>query len=91
MEILLRRMMTDQFSSHGFRSGFRDWVGDQTHFPREVAEAALARRVGDTTELAYRRNDALDRRRQLMQAWARHCLSITAYNVIPLRATNDHQ
>jgi integrase len=54
---------------HGFRSSFRDWCGDQTSFPRELAEAALAHRTGDAVELAYRRSDALERRRELMQAW----------------------
>jgi integrase len=54
---------------HGFRSAFRDWCGDQTSFPRELAEAALAHRTGDAVELAYRRSDALERRRELMQAW----------------------
>ena len=55
---------------HGFRSTFRDWVGEETEFPREIAEAALAHIVGDATERAYRRGDALERRRQLMAAWA---------------------
>lgn len=54
---------------HGLRSTFRDWAGDQTAFPREVAEAALAHRTGDAVELAYRRGDALEKRRQLMAAW----------------------
>ncbi|MCC2653589.1 MAG: integrase [Microvirga sp.] len=56
---------------HGFRSSFRDWVGECTSFPREVAEAALAHVVGDDTERAYRRGDALEKRRKLMEAWAR--------------------
>lgn len=58
---------------HGLRSSFRDWVGDQTEFPRELAEQALAHAVGDKTERAYRRGDALDRRRELMTAWAQYC------------------
>jgi integrase len=58
---------------HGFRSAFRDWCGDQTSFPRELAEAALAHRTGDAVELAYRRSDALERRRSLMTAWAQFC------------------
>ena len=56
---------------HGFRSSFRDWAGDCTTFPREVAEAALAHMVGDDVERAYRRGDALDKRRKLMVAWVR--------------------
>jgi integrase len=72
--MLMRRMKVDQFTAHGFRSAFRDWAGDETSFPRELAEAALAHRVGDETERAYRRSDALDRRRNLMVAWADYCL-----------------
>ena len=56
---------------HGFRSAFRDWAGERTTFPREVAEAALAHFVGDAVERAYRRGDALEKRRRLMDAWAR--------------------
>ena len=55
---------------HGFRSSFRDWAGEHTTFPREIAEAALAHTVGDETERAYRRGDALEKRRTLMEAWA---------------------
>jgi integrase len=58
---------------HGFRSSFRDWVGDCTTYPREVAEAALAHTVGDKAERAYRRGDALDKRRAMMADWAKFC------------------
>lgn len=71
--MLMRRMKFGDFTVHGFRSAFRDWAGDETSFPREVAEAALAHRVGDETEQAYRRSDALERRRKLMKAWADFC------------------
>lgn len=54
---------------HGLRSTFRDWCGDQTDFARDVAEAALAHAVSDKTEAAYRRQTALDKRRELMAAW----------------------
>ncbi|MCO6049361.1 integrase arm-type DNA-binding domain-containing protein [Mesorhizobium sp. RP14(2022)] len=73
MEMLLRRMKKNHCTVHGFRSSFRDWVGDETHFPRDVAEQALAHAVGDATERAYRRADALEKRRQLMQEWERWC------------------
>jgi integrase len=63
-------MGVENVTIHGFRSAFRDWAGNETHFPREVAEAALAHIVGDKAEQAYRRSDALEKRRQLMQAWA---------------------
>jgi integrase len=54
---------------HGFRSSFRDWAGNETSFPREVAEQALAHAIGDKSEQAYRRGDALEKRRALMEAW----------------------
>jgi integrase len=57
-------------TAHGFRSSFRDWAGDATSFPRDLAEQALAHAVGDATERAYRRGDALQKRRELMNAWA---------------------
>jgi integrase len=68
--MLLRRMGHDDITTHGFRSSFRDWAGEVSSFQREVIEAALAHRVGDATERAYRRGDALEKRRQLMDAWA---------------------
>jgi integrase len=58
---------------HGFRSTFRDWAGNETHFPRELAEHALAHSIGDKAEQAYRREAAVERRRKLMQAWANYC------------------
>ncbi len=73
MEMVLRRMKIDNASVHGFRSSFRDWAGNETDFPREVAEAALSHVIGDKAEQAYRRSDALDKRRKLMDAWATYC------------------
>jgi integrase len=70
MTMLLRRMEAEKVTVHGFRSTFRDWAGETTDFPREVVEAALAHAVGDAVELAYRRGDALLKRRKLMEAWA---------------------
>jgi integrase len=57
-------------TTHGFRSTFRDWAGDETETAWEVAEAAIAHTVGDETETAYRRRTALAKRRKLMAAWA---------------------
>ncbi len=54
---------------HGLRSTFRDWAGDCTEHPREIAEMALAHQVGNEVERAYRRSDALEKRRQLMVDW----------------------
>jgi integrase len=56
---------------HGFRSAFRDWCGDRTNFPRDVAEAALDHKLRDATEVAYRRGDALEKRRRLMEEWSK--------------------
>jgi integrase len=85
MAMLMRRLKKGEFTVHGFRSAFRDWAGDETSFPREVAEAALAHRVGDETERAYRRADALEKRRKLMQAWAGYLDRTASGNVIPIR------
>ncbi|WP_348646350.1 integrase arm-type DNA-binding domain-containing protein [Aurantimonas sp. DM33-3] len=73
MQMMLRRMNLGHFTVHGFRSAFRDWVGETTDFPRELAELALAHAVGDATERAYSRGDALDKRRALMDAWSKYC------------------
>lgn len=71
---LLKRMgRSEGITPHGFRSSFRDWAGETTTFPRDVAEMCLAHAVGDMTERAYRRGDALARRRELMQAWSEFC------------------
>ena len=70
---------------HGFRSAFRDWAGNETHFPREIAEAALAHVIGDKAEQAYRRGDALEKRRALMAAWAAYCARNKAGNTIRLK------
>jgi integrase len=87
---VLRRMGRGDLTSHGFRSSFRDWAGEQTNFPREVAEAALAHVIGDETERAYRRGDALEKRRRLMDAWARFCAQgAPEGEVIPLRVVAE--
>jgi hypothetical protein len=71
---------------HGFRSTFRDWAGECTAYPRELAEAALAHTVGDQTERAYWRGDALARRRELMEAWA-GCMATVGETrtIVPIR------
>lgn len=71
---------------YGFRSTFRDWAAEMTHFPRELAEKALAHVVGDETERAYQRGDLLEKRRKLMDAWAAHCGRAATPEVVPLRA-----
>jgi integrase len=69
---LLERMGVD-YTVHGFRSTFRDWCAETTAFPREVAEMALAHAVGNQVEAAYRRGDLFEKRRALMDEWARYC------------------
>jgi len=84
MEMVLRRMKVDGVTVHGFRSTFRDWCGETTSFPREIAEAALAHVAGDATERAYRRGDALEKRRGLMDAWVSFCEPKESANVITI-------
>ncbi|MCF6326879.1 MAG: site-specific integrase [Devosiaceae bacterium] len=72
---VLKRMGITGATVHGFRSSFRDWAGDATDFPREIAETALAHVVGDATERAYRRLDSFEKRTTMMNAWADYCLS----------------
>ncbi|MEJ0094637.1 MAG: site-specific integrase [Methylocella sp.] len=83
MEMALRRMKMDA-TTHGFRSSFRG-AGEETHFPHEVAEAALAHVIGDKAEQAYRRGDALERRRGLMEAWAMFCEPMPATRPLDIR------
>jgi integrase len=78
MPMLLRRMERGDLTVHGFRSTFRDWAGDATMIQREVVEAALAHTAGDKAEQAYRRGDALEKRRKLMAAWAEFCAARSA-------------
>ena len=66
MLMMLRRIGREDLTVHGFRSTFRDWAAEQTNFPREVAEAALAHVIADRTEAAYRRGDLFEKRRSLM-------------------------
>lgn len=67
---LLHDMGHEDITRHGFRSSFRDWAGECTHYPREVCEMALAHDERDQTEGAYSRSDFLDKRRALMKDWA---------------------
>jgi len=71
---ILRRMQLP-ITTHGFRSTFRDWASEETNFPREVCEMALAHVIKDRTEAAYRRGDLFERRRLLMDSWASYACS----------------
>jgi len=77
---------------HGFRSCFRDWAAERTNFPSEVVEMALAHAVGNKVEAAYRRGDLIDKRRQLMAAWADYCGQLPATdtaNVVQMRGSSQ--
>jgi integrase len=71
--MLLRRMKLG-CTAHGFRSTFRDWCSEETDFPSEVAEMALAHAISNKTEAAYRRGLLLVKRRELMEAWSMFAL-----------------
>jgi integrase len=88
--MLLRRMGRDGLTAHGFRSTFRDWAAERTNYPGEVAEMALAHTVSNKVEAAYRRGDLFDKRRRLMDGWARFCGSVQPVahnNIATLRKT----
>jgi integrase len=72
MLMTLRRLGRADLTVHGFRSTFRDWAAECTNYPREVAEAALAHVVPDAVEAAYQRGDFFEKRRRLMDAWAKY-------------------
>jgi integrase len=75
-------------TTHGMRSAFRDWAAERTNYPNHVVEQALAHAVGDKVEAAYRRTDLFERRRRLMNEWARYCAKPapleTVGKVVPL-------
>ena len=82
LAMLLRRAITDFKSDpitvHGFRSTFRNWAAEQTSYPRDVCEHALAHQIPDKVEAAYLRSDLLDKRRTLMEDWAQFCTGSSA-------------
>ena len=80
----LGRMDRGHITAHGFRSTFRDWAAEQTNFPNEVVEMALAHAVASKTEAAYRRSDLFDKRRRLMDAWAEYCWQRSAGKIVAL-------
>lgn len=84
MQTLLERMVDADYTVHGFRSTFKDWATECTSFPNDISEAALAHLTGDEVERAYRRTDALERRRELMEAWGRFLEGEKVSNVVTL-------
>ena len=92
MLALLERMGRDDITVHGFRSTFRDWAAEMTNYPREVAEMALAHVVEGRVEGAYRRGDLFEKRRRLMEEWARYCTTPPATaEVVPIMSANRIQ
>lgn len=87
MTMQLRRMKRGAITVHGFRSTFRDWASEQTSFPHETCEHALAHRISDKAEAAYRRGDQFDKRRKLMDAWGAFCEPRRAATVIELKSS----
>ena len=69
---------------HGFRSSFRDWSGEVSSYPRDVAEMALAHVIQNKVEAAYRRGDLFAKRAKMMQEWAQFCMQETTEKVVPL-------
>lgn len=75
MTMTMRRMKMGHLTVHGFRSTFRDWAAECTHYPREVCEIALAHKVAEGAEAAYWRSDVFEKRRALMNDWASYTTS----------------
>jgi integrase len=89
LRLLLRELGHADITIHGFRATFKTWAAERTRFDNHVVEAALAHISGDKIERAYRRTDVLEKRRQLMSAWADFCAAApakTAGRVVPLRS-----
>ena len=78
MLVLLKSVGGRDYTIHGLRSSFATWAAERTNFASEIREACLAHQVGGEAERAYRRGDFFNKRRQLMEAWARFCSSPSA-------------
>ena len=72
LKFLQKNLGYPTITVHGFRSTFRDWAAEISHYPREVAESALAHELTNQVEAAYQRGDLLNKRRERMQAWANY-------------------
>ena len=89
---VLKRMGRGDLTAHGFRSTFRDWAAEETHFPREVCEEALAHVPVSKVEAAYRRGDLFEKRRRLMTAWEKYCgWTAGSADVVSIRAKRGPQ
>jgi hypothetical protein len=76
LALLQAKMKRPELTVHGFRSAFRDWVGEETNFPGDLAEMAMAHQVGDKTERAYRRGNGFIKRVKLAEARASYCSKV---------------
>ncbi|WFR96880.1 tyrosine-type recombinase/integrase [Rhizobium tumorigenes] len=85
----MRSLEVGHLTVHGFRSAFRDWAGDATTYPRELAEQSLAHKVGDAIENAYRRSTALEKRRGMMGDWENFLTTPAAKNVLQFPSSAD--
>jgi len=83
--LMLLRRLHPGVTVHGFRSSFRDWAAEVTHYPGDLAEMALAHTVANKVEAAYRRGDMFEKRRQMMTDWATWCDPKNLDNVLPLK------
>lgn len=86
MEMQMRRLNAKPFTVHGFRATFKDWCSDETSFQWEIVEGSLSHKVGNATAQAYRRTDALEKRRQVLQAWASYCDGDKSDKIVQLLA-----
>ena len=83
-------MSRSAITVHGFRASFRSWAAEQTYYPREICEQALGHVVGSSVERAYQRSDVIDRRRKLMDEWARFCATPAPRGeVVPIRRPSE--
>src|SRR5262249_7713188 len=88
--LAMLRTLGRSVTAHGFRASFRTWAAEQTNFPREVAEQALAHVIGDKVEAAYRRGDLFEKRRRLMQAWAEFCGKASPSGAKVVKLSSQH-
>jgi integrase len=88
MSAVLKRMQRESITVHGFRSTFRDWASEQTSFPHETCEHALAHQISDKAEAAYRRGDQFEKRWKLMEAWEVFCRGSTAAKLLKIHTVS---
>jgi integrase len=87
---MLRGMTDKKLTVHGMRSAFMDWGHEMTAYPKEMMDIALAHKVSDKVEAAYRRGDMFEKRRRLMADWDAYCSSPPVAregNVVNIRMT----